>query len=156
MSANWSGGLGSKHYPTFLHSKQRDVTCLSRFLTFSNGGNKQKRRVLFFKALAQHIFKCVCNTAFLPISSILDTIYYLQGKRMMSVHLVMKKDEKACLPPTLPPHPSPIGRLIWSCAPFTVWSSDLGIPQHLFHQLATATKATVLEHTQTMLFSVQC
>lgn len=121
ISANWRGELGSEYYPTVLHSEQRDVTCLSKYLTFSNWGNRQKHRALFFKAPAQCVFRHVCNTAFLPISSLLDTIYYLQEKRMTSVHLVMRTDEKACLPPTLPTSPSPVRRPIWSSAPFTVW-----------------------------------
>lgn len=101
-----------------------DVACLSKYLPFSNWGRKQKLIALFFKALTQHIFKCVCNTLFLPISFSFDAIYSLQERKMRRAQLVMKNSGKACLPPRALPSLAPVGRLIWSHAPFADWSSD--------------------------------
>lgn len=123
-SANWRGGLGSKYYPTSLHCEHTEVACLSEYLPFSNWGKKQKFIAFFFKALAQHIFKHVCNTLFLPISSSFGTIYSLQERRMRKAHLMTKDSGKACLPPKIPPSLAPVGRLTWSHAPFAVWSLD--------------------------------
>lgn len=85
-------------------------------------------------------FQVRLHIVFLLIYSILDTIYYLQEKRMTSIRLVMKNNEKACLPPTLPPSLSPIGRLIWSSCSLRSGVPTQAFPQRLLHRLATATK----------------
>lgn len=146
-SANWRGGLGSKYYPTFLHCQQMDVACLSKYLLFSNWGRKQKFIALFFKALTQHIFKCVCNTLFLPISFNFDAIYSLQEREWGEPNWWWKTVGKPAFHPGFCPPWLLLGG--WSGAMLLLQTEV----QTSFDWLAPVTKAWDLGNTQTMLCS---
>lgn len=93
-------GLGSECYLFFFFFKvfsakrhKLPFKMSPKYPTFSVWGNRENHPALFSKTLAWCIFTCLAIKS-LPISSISDIIYYLQGKGMTSFHVVIWGSEK--------------------------------------------------------------